>query len=122
MNGFFDIFSILIAGYGIYFLSLWFRVAVQKQPVDTKNILPTDLTLKNCNDPERFTAFILPWLLITGLSLVVYAAISYFFGSERWFIAVIFLYFAAILVYYMLTMRTARRRFWPDMVRQKKRK
>ena len=51
MDGFFDIFTILLGCYGVYFLYLWFRTAVQKQPLDTKNILPTDLTMKTCSDP-----------------------------------------------------------------------
>ena len=128
MDGFFDIFSLLIAFYGLYFLFGWFRTVVQKQPVDTKNILPAEMTLKNCNDEKQFTSFILPWMLITGLSLVIYAALSYFFGNEGWFIIVVFVYFAAILTYYILTMRTARRRFWPEIEeeyirkRQQKRK
>ena len=123
MDGFFDLFSILLACYGVYFLYLWFRTAVLKQPMETnKNVLPTDLTMKTCSDPERFTAFILPWLFITGLSLLGYATISYFFDSETWFIIVGFVYFAAVLTYYILMIRTARRRFWPDTVKVKEKK
>ena len=122
MDGFFDIFTILLGCYGVYFLYLWFRTAVQKQPLDTKNILPTDLTMKTCSDPEQCTALVLPWLLITGLSLVAYAVASYFLGAEKWFIAVVFAYFAVIVTYYILTMRKVRRRFWPGTVKEKKKR
>ena len=120
MDGFFDIFTILLGCYGIYFLYLWFRTAVLKQPLETKNILPTDLDMKACRDPEKFFGIILPWLFITGLSLVCYAAASYFFGSQSWFLIVLFAYFAAIVTYYIFTMRTIRRRFWPDTVKEKR--
>ncbi len=115
MDGFFDVFSLLIAFYGAYFIYSWFRTVVLKHPVDTNNILPADMTLKNCNDADQFTAFILPWMLITGVSLLAYAAASYFWGSNGWFLIVVIAYFAAILAYYVLTMRTARRRFWPEI-------
>ena len=123
MDGFFDIFSILLGCYGAYFLYIWFCTAVLKRPLpESKNILPADLTMKTCSDPEKCTAMILPWLFITGLTLIGYAAVSYFWGTETWFLLVAFGYFAVILVYYMLTIRTLRRRFWPDTVKEKKRK
>ena len=123
MNGFFDIFSILLGCYGVYFLYIWFCTAILKRPLpESKNILPSDLTMQTCNDPKQFTAFILPWLLITGLSLVAYAIASYFLGQKQWFIIVMSIYFVLVVVYYLLIMRTARRRFWPDKVREKKKK
>ena len=42
MDGFFDVFSLLIAFYGAYFIYSWFRTVVLKHPVDTNNILPAD--------------------------------------------------------------------------------
>ena len=120
MGGFFDIFTILLGCYGIYFLYLWFCTVVLKKPLNTKNLLPTDLNMKSCNDPEKFLSVALPWVFITGLSLIAYAAASYFLGSQPWFIAVVFAYFAAMVAYYVITMRIIRRRFWPDTVKEKK--
>ena len=121
MNGFLDIFALMLGFYGVYFLVLWFRAAVKKQPLETgKNVLPPDLTMNTCKDVQQFTAYIIPWLFITGASLIGYAVISYFFGSAWWFLFVGFGYFAAVLIYYILTMRTARRRFWPDTVKEKR--
>ena len=123
MDQFFDIFSILLGCYGAYFLYVWFCTAVLKRPLpDSKNILPADLTMKTCNDPEKCTARILPWLFITGLSLLAYAAASYFFGSEPWYLPAAFVYFGAVLAYYLVTMRTVRRLFWPDKVKKKEKK
>ena len=122
MEGFFDNYPILLGCYGLYFLYLWFRPAEQKKPLETKNILPSDLTMQTCSDPEKLTAYLLPWLFITGLSLVVYAIFSYLFSYEPWFIIVMAVYFILIIFYYSFTMRTVRRRFWPDKVHQKKRK
>ena len=122
MDGFFDIFSIMIACYGLYFLFTWFRTTVLKKPLDTKNLLPGDLTMATCSDPDACTAYLMRWMIITGVSLVIYAAASYLYSRETWFMAVILGYFAVILTYYLLTMRAARRRFWPDTVKGKKEK
>ena len=122
MDGFLDIFSLLLAGYGVYFLYLWFQIKFQKKQLDLKNFMPTDMTLDKCDDVAGFLTFISPWLLIMGASLVIYALVSYRFGNSSWFLAVVVGYFAALIVTYTLVLRQAKKRFWTDLIKEKKHK
>lgn len=121
MDGFMDIFSLLLAGYGVYFLYQWFQIKIQKKQLDLKNFLPMDMTMDKCDDVAGFIAFIAPWLLVMGASLVIYALASYRFGDSSWFLAVVIGYFAALIATYSFVTRQAKKRFWSDLMNGKKR-
>ena len=57
--------------------------------------------------------------LITGVPFMLFTTKIKKSGMI-FIMAVILGYFAVILTYYLLTMRAARRRFWPDTVKGKK--
>lgn len=119
MDGFLSIFSLLLAGYGVYFIYQWFQIKFQKKPVDVKNFMPTDMTLDNCSDVEAFTAYVAPWLLVMGASLVIYSVASYALGNSGWFIFIVIGYFAALILTYTLMVRHAKKRFWPELIKEK---
>ena len=122
MDGFLSIFSLMLAGYGIYFIYQWFQITIQKKPVDVKNFMPTDMTLDKCSDVPAFTAYIAPWLLFMGAALVIYAVASYFLGNSAWFIVVIVGFFSSFTLLYILLVRHAQKRFWPDLAREREEK
>ena len=122
MDGFLDLFSLLLAGYGAYFIYQWFQITFRKKPVDVKNFMPTDMTLDKCNDVPAFTAYVSPWLLSIGASLVIYAVVSYCLGNSPWFLAVVIGYFAALIIVYTLMIHSVKKRFWPDLIKKKKEK
>lgn len=122
MDGFSDLFSLLLAGYGVFFMYQWFQIKIQKKPVEVKKFMPTDMTIDKCTDVDAFTSFVSPFLLIMGASLVLYAVASYQVGNNPWFIYVVIGYFVVFFITYTLMVRYAKKRFWPDLVKEKKRK
>ena len=109
MDGFFDLFSILLACYGVYFLYLFVQTKFRGKPVNVSNFLPSDLTMKRCRQPEAFTAFILPRFLIFGVLLMCYSALSFLqLIPSGWFY---FAYAVPVILFYIITVRQSRK-YW----------
>ena len=110
MDAYFKLFDFLILVYGAYFLYLVLSVKWMGRPLITKHFMPTDLTLDNCKDPQAFTSFILPRMVVFGFLLIVYAATS-LAGLLTHFVYY-FIFFVVVIGLYALTVRQARARFW----------
>lgn len=110
---YFKIFDIVIAGYGVYFLINWFNSQVLKKPFLSKTIMPADMTMDKCVDPKAFTAYLLPRLLVISLLLIVYGGSSLLGIMEEHYFFVYGPLLVLIIIIYVLTIKTARRRFWP---------
>ena len=112
---FLSILDLIIAAYGVYFLSQWFKVRVKGEKLDPKSFLPGDMTLETCRDPEGFQRALLPQLLLFGLALLGYGAFC--IANVQWdFLgcastAVYFGCGALVVVWYALLIRGLRRRF-----------
>ena len=110
---YFKIFDVVIAGYGVYFLITWFQSQVLKKTFLPKTMIPADMSMDKCTDPQGFTAFFLPRLLIISLLLIVYGGSSLLGFMEEHYFFVYGPLLILIVVIYVLTVKTARRRFWP---------
>ena len=108
MNDFFGIFDIFVLGFGAYFFFIFFQTKFLGKPLNASNFMPTTMTMKSCKQPEAFTAFILPRLLIFSVFLILYGAVSLFQLVEAaWF----YFLFLLLIVFYVITIRQSRR-FW----------
>ena len=110
MDTYFKLFDFLILLYGAYFFYAVISVKWMGRPLTIKYFMPTDLTMENCRDPQGFTSFILPRMVVFGLLLIVYAATS-LAGLLTHFV-VYFIFFVVVIGLYSLTTRQARARFW----------
>ena len=119
MGDFTTLFSLIIAGYGIYFLYEWFQVKIRKRPLECSKFLPSDLKPNNCTDFEDFTSSAMPWLLGSGLFLIAYAAADLLWGKNPWFFLITIGLFVLVIVAYSAVIRQARSRFWPQTVKKK---
>ena len=105
--GIFDIITLLV---GLYFLLIFVQTKFMGKPLNVSNFMPGDMTLSSCKQPEAFSAFILPRILLFGLLLVVYSVISYLeLVSFLW----AYLLFPLLIVFYIITIRQARK-FWKN--------
>ena len=108
MNDFFSILDIFVLGFGIYFFFIFFQTKFLVKPLNISNFMPTTMTMKNCKQPEAFTAFILPRLLIFSIFLTLYGVVSLLQLAEvAWF----YFLFLLLIAFYILTVRQSRR-FW----------
>lgn len=109
MDSIFGIFDIAVFAFGGYFLYLFVQTKFRGKPVNISNFLPTDLTMKQCRQPEAFTAFILPRFVIFGLLLICYSTLSFFkIFTSGWFSLI---YSVPVIAFYIVTVRQSRK-FW----------
>ena len=109
---YFKIFDVVIAGYGVYFLINWFQGQFLKKPFVSKTLMPADMTMDKCSDPQAFTVFFLPRLLVISLLLILYGGSSLLGFMQEHYFLVYGPLLVLIIVIYVLTIKTARRRFW----------
>lgn len=108
MDNLFRIFDIVLFAFGAYFLYIFFQTKFLGKPINISNFMPTDMTMKNCKQPEAFTAFILPRLLIFAVFLIACGAVSLLqLANTIWY----YLLFVLLIAFYILTIRQSRR-FW----------
>lgn len=109
MDNYLGLFDIFAFAFGAYFFSIFFRTKFMGKPINITNFMPTTMTMQNCKQPEAFTAYILPRLLVFSLFLMAYSAVSFF----RWLDTLWFylLFPAVVVLFYVFTVRRARR-FW----------
>ena len=52
---FLSILDLIIAAYGVYFLSQWFKVRVKGEKLDPKSFLPGDMTLETSREASSLS-------------------------------------------------------------------
>lgn len=108
MDNVFSIFDIFVFAFGVYFFYIFFQTKFRGKPLNISNFMPTTMTMQNCKQPEAFTAFLLPRLLLFAVFLILYGAISFLqLVTSTWY----YFLFLLPVAFYILTVRQARR-FW----------
>ena len=69
-------FGLITAGCGIYCLYLWIKIRVTNRIPDGCMILPKGLSIDDCIDRTEYLAHILPRLMIFGVLITVFGAIT----------------------------------------------
>ena len=109
---YFQVFDLLIGGYGLYFLYQIVQSRLRRQPFPPQNILSRDMTLETCRDVEAYTAFIIPRVLCLALLLIAYAVIAISGILDAYSLYFYFVVFLILVPFYVVTVKQARQRFW----------
>lgn len=112
----FTLFDFISLAAGAYVLYTWYRLLVSKRLFANSLLIPKDQSPKNCDDPDGYIRYILPRLLVLGLVLFLFGAVSMANSSLQFYskavgIALNFVTLAVIAWYAVCSVR-AFKRFW----------
>lgn len=108
MDSILGIFDVFVVAFGVYFLFVFIQTKFRGKPLNISNFMPTTMTMQNCKQPEAFTAFFLPRLLVFAVFLILYGAISLLRLVEAtWY----YFLFLLLIGFYIIIVRQSRR-FW----------
>ena len=112
MEEFGSIFDFAIAGYGIYFIYLSLSAKIKGEVFRVKELLPATCTMDKCKDPDAFTAYMIPRVLLFGVLLFLFGAASFLglFGSYMLIACIAFVVF--LVVFYFVVLKRAAKLFW----------
>lgn len=115
-NSMFALFDFISLAAGAYVLYTWYRLLVAKRLFANSLLVPKDRTPKDCADADGYIRYILPRLLVLGLFLFLFGAVSMANSSLQFYsdtvaIALNFVALAVIAWYAVCSVRAVKR-FW----------
>lgn len=107
----------LYLGFGLYCLAVWLRLRQGKPLGNGRRILmPGGFRERKCRHPEAYKGYMRPRVLALGMGLVLFGAAflaDHYTGSGSTAVALALLVLPlALLVWYVLAMRKAAKRWW----------
>ena len=112
MDEFGSIFDILFVAYGVDFLYLALSSKIKKEPFPASSLMPQGCTIEKCKDPEAFTAFMFPRVLLFGTLMILFGVTAFFGLLGSFLLIACVVFFALLIVFFFVVLKRAAKLFW----------
>lgn len=115
-NSMLSIIDFISLACGIYVLYIWYRLQAVRRLFDSTLLIPRDQRIKDCADPDGYIRYLKPRLLVLGLLLVLYGAVSLANSSLKLYNDTVGMILNGVMllviIWYAVCTRKAFKRFW----------